>query len=130
MGVREAKYRIAKWKAKYETSNKKKGKKLSPVESTLSGDPNRETEEKMRIAFTKLVALENAIKGILDKIGVSTTMYVSYITFGKEIFGLSRRCSGDELNKRIESVMAKWLGRKLDNAILEKIKKCVLDRKF
>jgi hypothetical protein len=116
MGVRKAKYRLAKWRIKkYES----KGKKLSP-----------ETEEKMRIAFTKLVALENAIKGILDKIGVSTTMYVSYITFGKEIFGLSRRHSGDELNKRIESVMAKWLGRKLDNGILEKIKKCVLDRKF
>jgi hypothetical protein len=116
MGVREAKYRIAKWRVKkYEA----KGKKLSP-----------ETEEKMRIAFTKLEALETAIKGILDNIGVSTTMYLSYISFGKEIFGLNRRYSGDELNKRIESVMAKWLGRKLDNAILEKIKKCVLERKF
>ena len=115
MGVREAKYRIAKWKAKYEA----KGKKLSP-----------EIEEKTKIAFTKQVALENAIKGILDQIGVSTTMYVSYLNVGHEINGLTRRYSGDELNKRIESVMAKWLGRKLDNAILEKIKKCVLDRKF
>jgi hypothetical protein len=116
MGVRKAKYRLAKWRVKkYET----KGKKLSPA-----------TEEKMRAAFTKLVALENAIKGILDQIGVSTTMYVSYITFGKEIFGLNRRYSGGELNKRIESVTAKWLERKLDNALLEKIKKCVLDRKF
>jgi len=115
MGVREAKYRIAKWKAKYET----KGKKLSP-----------ETEEKTRTAFTKQVALENAIKDILSKTDVSTYMNVSYLNFGREIYGLTRRHSGDELNKRIESVMAKWLGRKLDKAILEKIKKCVLDRKF
>ncbi|MDH5186605.1 MAG: hypothetical protein OEZ20_02645 [candidate division WOR-3 bacterium] len=68
MGVREAKYRIAKWRVKkYEA----KGKKLSPVESTLSGDPNRETEEKVKIAFTKQVELENAIKDILGEIGVS-----------------------------------------------------------
>ncbi|MDH5185943.1 MAG: hypothetical protein OEZ20_01280 [candidate division WOR-3 bacterium] len=116
MGVREAKYRLEKWRIKkYES----KGKKLSP-----------ETEAKMSKVFTQQVALETTIKMILDKIGVSTTMYVPYLSVGMEINGLTRRYSGDELNKRIESVMAKWLGRKLDKTILEKIKKCVLDRKF
>jgi hypothetical protein len=119
MGVREAKYRIAKWKAKYETSSKGKRRKLRP-----------ETEEKIKIAFTKLVALENALKDILNETGVSTTMYVPYLSFGREINGLTRRHSGDELNKAIESVMAKWLGRKLDKAILEKIKKRVLGHRI
>jgi hypothetical protein len=56
MGVRKAKYRLEKWKVKYEA----KGKKLSP-----------ETEERMRRAFTHQEKLEIAIKAILDKIGVS-----------------------------------------------------------
>jgi len=60
MGVRKAQFRLAKWKAKYELSSKAKGKKLSP-----------ETEAKMSKVFTQQVALETAIKMILDKIGVS-----------------------------------------------------------
>jgi hypothetical protein len=66
--VRKAKYRLEKWKVKKYDS---KGKKLRPVESTLSGDPNRETEEKRRRAFSQQENLEIAIKGILDNIGVS-----------------------------------------------------------
>ena len=109
MGVREAKYRLEKWRIKkYES----KGKKLSP-----------ETEAKMSKVFTQQVALETTIKMILDKIGVSTTTYGAYIGFGREIYGLRRRHSGDELNKRTETVMAKWLDRKLDKTILGKIKK-------
>jgi hypothetical protein len=113
MGVREAKYRIAKYRVKkYET----KGKKLSP-----------ETEEKTKDAFTKLVALENAIKEILSKTALPTYMNISYLNFGREVYGLTRRHTGDELNMKIESVMAKWLGRKLDKVLLENIKKCALD---
>ena len=57
MGVRKVKYRLEKWRVKkYEA----KGKKLCPA-----------TEEKMRIAFTQLDALEIAIKRIRDNIGVS-----------------------------------------------------------
>ena len=119
MGVREAKYRIAKWRVKYETGSKAKRRKLSP-----------ETEEKMKTAFTKLVALENAIKDILSETGVSIAMIVPYLNFGREIYGLTRRHSGDELNMAVESVMAKWLGRKLDKAILEKIKKRVLGHRI
>jgi len=116
MGVRKAKYRLEKWRVKKYDS---KGKKLSPA-----------TEAKMSKVFNQQVALETAIKMILDQIGISTTMYVPYLSVGMEISGLTRRYSGDELNKRIETVMAKWLGRKLDKTILEKIKICVLERKF
>ena len=116
MGVRKAKYRLEKWKIKTYDA---KGKKVSP-----------ETEEKMRRAFVHQEKLENAIKRILDNIGVSTTTYVPYINFGREIFGIKRRYSEDELNKRIETVMAKWLDRKLDKTILENIKNRVLEGKF
>jgi hypothetical protein len=113
MGVREAKYRTAKWRVKkYET----KGKKVSP-----------ETEEKTKAAFTKLVVLENAIKDILSKTAMPTYMNISYLNFGREIYGLTRRHSGEELNSKIDGVMTKWLARQLDKAILEKIKKCALD---
>ena len=116
MGVRKAKYRLEKWKIKTYDA---KGKKLSP-----------ETEAKMSKAFAQQENLEIAIKRILDNIGVSTTTYLSYISFGREIFGIKRRYSGDELNQRTETVMAKWLNRKLDKTILEKIKNRVLEMNF
>lgn len=119
MGVRDAKYRVAKWKAKYESSGKTKGKKLSP-----------EMEEKIRKTFTKQAGLENAIKAILSETGISTTWNIAYLAFGREINALTKRFSGEELNNKIESVMTKWLSRKLDRTILEKIKKLVLERKF
>ena len=115
MGVRKAKYRLAKWKAKYET----KGKKLRPA-----------TEERIGRTFAQHEHLEIAIKQILDTIGISTTTYLAYMNVGREIFGIKRRYSGDELKKRIESVMAKWLERKLDKSILEKIKNRVLEGNF
>jgi len=116
MGVRKAKYRLEKWRVKKYDS---KGKKISP-----------ETEAKMSKAFTQQENLEIAIKQILDTTGISTTFYGAYISFSKEIFGKKRRYSGNELNQHIESVMTKWLERKLDKTILEKIKKCVLEGKF
>jgi uncharacterized membrane protein len=116
MGVRGAKYRLAKWKVKkYEA----KGKKLSP-----------ETEAKMSKAFAQQENLEIAVKQILDTIGVPTWSYAAYINFGREIFGIKRRYAGDELDKRIETVMTKWLERKLDKTILEKIKNRVLEMNF
>jgi hypothetical protein len=116
MGVRKAKYRLEKWKVKTYDA---KGKKLSP-----------ETEAKMSKAFAQQEKLEIAVKQILDNIGISTTFYGAYINVGREIFGIKRRFSGDELSQRIESVMAKWLDRKLDKTILEKIKKRVLEMNF
>jgi hypothetical protein len=115
MGVRKAKFRLAKWKAKYES----KGKKLRPV-----------TEERMGRTFAQHEQLEIAIKQILDTTGISTTYYGAYISFGKEIFGKKRRYSGNELNQHIETVMEKWLARKLDKTILEKIKNRVLEMNF
>jgi len=81
------------------------------------------TEEKMRTAFTKQVELENAIKDVIGNAGVPTYMNISYLNFSREIAGLHRHYSGDELNQRLESVMAKWLERKLDKTILGKNKK-------
>jgi len=84
----------------------------------------------MSKAFAQQEQLEIAIKQILDTTDISTTYYGAYIGFGKEIFGKKRRYSGDELSQPIESVMTKWLDRKLDKTILEKNKNRVLEMNF
>ncbi len=70
---------------------------------------------------------EKAIKEVLSETGVSTILNIPYLNFGRKIYALAKRYTGNQLQSEIVFVMYKSLARGLDKAVLDKILEVVLN---
>jgi hypothetical protein len=105
--------RIAKWDAKYNTER---------IKATL--DTMRPTMlQNVTAVYPMIASMELQVKQVLDGAGVPTTDYPGYLSFGREIWALTRKdISGESLAQAVALLVAKWKGRGYTEAVLQGIR--------
>ncbi|MFO7650407.1 MAG: hypothetical protein R6X13_03560 [bacterium] len=105
--------RIAKWNVKFDTER---------VKAIL--DEMRPTMlERVNSVFTNIVAMETQVKQVLDTEGVPTINYPSYLSYGRELWRLTRKeISGTSMQLEALVLLNKWVARGLTQSVLEAIR--------
>ena len=105
--------RIANWDAKFNTER---------IKATL--DEKRSTMlANVTAVFPMIAAMELQVKQVCDGAGVPTIQYPYYLSFGREIWALSRReISGESLAIEAAILIDKWKARGLVEAVLQAIR--------
>ena len=109
----------ARWKAKY---------KVERVKDTLN-DLREGMAVRYEAAMTELCAMEGKVKEVINAYGVSTSQYVPYLNFGRQLYKLSRQqhISGESFAMAAQVLLDKWAARGCDPKVLAKIRKDVFD---
>jgi hypothetical protein len=111
--------RISSWNAKTKPER---------VKATLD-----DMQEDMRTRYEKatmaLWATDKRVKEVLAGKGVQTIQYVPYLSYGRQLYKLSREkdISGESLKLANKVLHDKWHSRGLDEAVLAAIAKDVFD---
>lgn len=115
----DAPTRAARWRAKYNAER---------VKGTLD-DLREEMARRYEAAVTGLVAMELAVKTVLNESGVATVMYVPYLNFGRQLYRLSRQqnISGESLAMEAKVLLDKWAARGCSAAVLARVRTEVFD---
>lgn len=77
-----------------------------------------EMEEQITLIQQELASVENTVKQILADENVSTIFYPMYLSFGKELYGISRKHVGGTKKLEGDICFAKWKARGLTPAVL------------
>jgi len=80
-------------------------------------------------AMTRVCAMETKVKEVINAAGVSTSQYVPYINFGRQLHKLSRQqgISGENSAMAAQVLLDKWAARGCDPKVLAKIRTDVFD---
>jgi hypothetical protein len=111
--------RAERWKAKYN---------LKRVNETLT-DLREDMAARYEAAMTQVCAMEMKVKEVINASGVSTSQYVPYLNFGRQLYKLSRQqnISGESFAMAAQVLLDKWAARGCDPEVLAKIRTDVFD---
>jgi len=111
--------RAARWKAKYNVER---------VKDTLN-DLREDMAKRYEAAMTQVCAMETKVKEVINACGVSTSQYVPYLNFGRQLYKLSRQqqISGESFAMAAQVLLDKWAARGCDPKVLAKIRTDVFD---
>jgi hypothetical protein len=109
--------RFTSWSAKYNTER---------IKSTLDA-MRPDMEARYKAAMVSLLAVDTKIKQVLNSAEVSTILYVPYLSFGRQLWKLSRQqdISGESLQMAATVLREKWRARGLDPDVLLAVQKGV-----
>ena len=115
----DPKKRADRWKAKYN---------LKRVNETLT-DLRDDMAVRYEAAMTQVCAMEMKVKEVINAAGVSTSQYVPYLNFGRQLYKMSRQqyISGESFAMATQVLLDKWASRGCDPKVLAKIRKDVFD---
>ena len=111
--------RAERWKAKYN---------LKRVNETLN-DLREDMAKRYEAAITQVCAMETDVKQVINAYGVSTSQYVPYLNFGRQLYKLSKQrgISGESFAMAAQVLLDKWAARGCDPKVLAKIRTDVFD---
>jgi len=111
--------RTERWMTKYN---------LERVSQTLS-DLKGKMAEHYAAAMVGLCAMETDVKQVINACGVSTSQYVPYLNFGRQLYKLSKQrgISGESFAMAAQVLLDKWAARGCDPEVLAKIRTDVFD---
>jgi hypothetical protein len=111
--------RTERWMAKYN---------LERVGQTLA-DLQVKMAEHYSAAMVGLCAMETDVKQVINGCGVSTSQYVPYLNFGRQLYktGKQRGISGESFAMAAQVLLDKWAARGCDPEVLAKIRTDVFD---
>jgi len=115
----DPKKRADRWKAKYN---------LKRVGETL-GDLREDMAARYEAAISQVYVMEAKVREVINASGVSTSQYVPYLNFGRQLYKLSRQqnISGESFAMAAQVLLDKWAARGCDPKILAKVRKDVFD---
>ena len=102
--------RFTSWNAKYNTER---------IKATLD-DMRKDMQSRYQAAMAAMLANDTKVKGVLNGKSVSTILYVPYLSFGRQLWKLSRQqdIEGHSLQLAAEVLRLKWKARGLDEEVL------------
>ena len=111
--------RTERWLVKYN---------LERVSQTLA-DLKGKMAEHYTAAMVGLCAMETDVKQVINAYGVSTSQYVPYLNFGRQLYKLSKQrgISGESFAMAAQVLLDKWAARGCDPEVLAKIRTDVFD---
>ena len=109
--------RFTSWKVKYNTER---------IKATLD-EMRPDMQARYQAAMVSMLAIDTKVKQTLNVHAVSTIQYVPYLSFGRQIWKLSRQqdISGESLQLAARVLRDKWRARGLDADILLDVQKNV-----
>ena len=80
-------------------------------------------------AISQVYVMEAKVKEVINAAGVSTSQYVPYLNFGRQLYKLSRQqsISGESFAMAAQVLLDKCAARGCDPKILAKVRKDVFD---
>jgi len=107
-------HRARRWRAKYN---------IERVKGTLE-DLRDEMAARYQAAIADVTAMETKVREVLNANGVSTSLYVPYLNFGRELYKLSRQkgITGESFAMAAKVLLDKWHARGCDEDILAQIR--------
>jgi len=111
--------RVSSWNAKVKPER---------VKATLE-DMKDDMKTRYEKATMELWAYDKRVKEVLSGKGVQTIQYVPYLSYGRQLYKLSRQreISGESLKMANKVLHDKWHNRGLDPVVLAAIAKDVFD---
>ena len=111
--------RAARYRAKYNVER---------VKDTLN-DLREDMATRYEAAMIAVCAMETKVKEVINAYGVSTSQYVPYLNFGRQLYKLSRQqnISGESFAMAAQVLLDKWAARGCDPKVLAKIRTDVFD---
>ncbi|MEO0079702.1 MAG: hypothetical protein ABIK44_03390 [candidate division WOR-3 bacterium] len=105
--------------------------RLARFEAKTRPERVMETSEDIRQAAvqrhgqrqTELAAFELQAKEAIDGLNLSVTLYLSYLNYCRELWKKANTYGGAVLRRETEAIIAKWAARDLDETILRKLRK-------
>ena len=115
----DPKKRADRWKAKYN---------LKRVGETL-GDLREDMAARYEAAIGQVYVMEAKVREVINASGVSTSQYVPYLNFGRQLYKLSRQqnISGESFAMAAQVLLDKWAARGCDPKVLATIRKDVFN---
>jgi hypothetical protein len=111
--------RRANWEAAYDTERVKA--RLDAKRADMAA--------RYEAAVAQLCAMETDVRQVLNESGVQTTLYVSYLNFGRQLYKTTnqRGITGESFALAAYVLLEKWADRGLDRAVLARIRKQVFN---
>lgn len=102
--------RFTSWNAKYNTDR---------IKATLDS-MRPDMKARYDAAMNEVMANDIVVKQVLNGKGVSTILYVPYLSFGRQLWKLSREqnIAGDSLQLAAQALRLKWKAKGLDEDVL------------
>ena len=102
--------RFTSWNVKYNTER---------IKATLD-EMRNDMQARYQTSMAAVLANDIKIKGVLNGKSVSTILYVPYLSFGRQLWKLSREqdIEGHSLQLAAEVLRLKWKARGLDEDVL------------
>ena len=113
--------RYAKWSARF----KRDSQGNLPQGSTVLVERLLESpaiEARIQGSFDDIYAAESLVRAVLNAAGVSVILYPFYLSFGREMWKLTNRISGESAAQEAAILIAKWVARGLTLSVLESIR--------
>jgi hypothetical protein len=113
--------RYAKWAARFQRDPEGK----LPQASTVLLDrmlQKPEVTARVQASFDDIYAAEGAVRQVLNSAGVSVIQYAFYLNFGREMWKLTNRISGESAAQEAAIQIGKWVARGLSLSVLETIR--------
>ncbi len=114
-------YRYAKWAARFERDSEGK---LPQGSTALMERILKKPEIAARIqsSFDDIYAMEGEVRQVLNEAGVSVIQYPFYFAFGRQVWKLVQRITGESAAIETAALTAKWTSRGLTQSVLESIR--------
>lgn len=109
--------RIKKWSKNYGAycARSRRLRKLKPM-----------MRAQLAVEYKALEQLENAVKLIMGESGLPTWHNIAYLNFGRQVYRLKKRFSGNMLKREIDLLIMMARQKLLKKSILVKIRDTVL----
>lgn len=111
-------YRYKKWALRFSPASQS----LSPAMERLMLDPDQVMPAFTRTCFDAIYTMEGLVRGVLDLAGVSVILYPFYLSFGRQMWKLTGRISGESAAIEAELRIVLWVARGLSRSVLEDIR--------
>jgi len=111
--------RAERWKAKYKTQR---------VKETLD-DIREDMAKRYEAAIAEVCVMESKVKEVINAAGVSTSLYVPYLNFGRQLYKLTRKqnITGESFAMAAQVLLDKWAARGCDPKVLATVRKDVFN---
>jgi hypothetical protein len=110
-----------RWKAKYN---------IKRVGETLN-DLREDMAARYEAAISQVYVMEAKVREVINACGVSTSQYVPYLNFGRQLYKLKlsrqQSVSGESFAMAAQVLLDKWAARGCDPKVLAKIRTDVFD---
>jgi len=114
-------YRYAKWSARFERDADGKLPQGSTVQMVrILQKP--EVVARIQGSFDDIYAMEGEVRQVLNAAGVSVIQYPFFFAFGRQVWKLAQRISGESAAIEAAILVAKWAARGLSQTVLETIR--------